>query len=101
MNSIMATLNFPMTTSVRPARVFSAAISHRCQPCNFYLNPTKTLSSPSHITTATATATAGASTIEIEPLDTQIVDSLPLKKVLIVFNYEIVSPFLFKFVMIR
>ncbi|KAK9077176.1 hypothetical protein SSX86_005512 [Deinandra increscens subsp. villosa] len=73
--------NFPMTTAVA-ARNRSAAIIHHRQPlttCNFYSNPPKTLFSPSHIRTATAVA----STIEIEPLDVVVSDSLPLKKVLI------------------
>ncbi|KAJ0773568.1 putative protein/nucleic acid deglycase DJ-1, class I glutamine amidotransferase [Helianthus annuus] len=73
--------NFPVTTAVtalRPARYLPTTIIHRLPPLTTFNSP-KTLFSPSHI----RTATAAASTIEIEPLDTVVSDSLPLKKVLI------------------
>ncbi|KAL4581192.1 hypothetical protein LXL04_017402 [Taraxacum kok-saghyz] len=95
MNSIMATLsslppsNFLVTTAaaaLHSTRMVSSAITKQWQlphTCNFYLNPLKTLSSSSHIRTATSVV----STTEIAPVDIEAEVSLPLKKVLIPIGY--------------
>ncbi|KAI3708018.1 hypothetical protein L2E82_37012 [Cichorium intybus] len=95
MNSIMASIsslppsNFPVTmaaTALRPTRIVTYAITHRWKlptTCYFSSIPPKTLSSPSHIRTATSVA----STTETAPLNTEAEASLPLKKVLIPIGY--------------
>ncbi|CAH1444925.1 unnamed protein product [Lactuca virosa] len=96
MNSLMASMsslppsNFPAATTaaaaLRPALFVSASITHRWQlppTCNFYSNLPKTLSSPSHIRTATSVV----SITETTPLNTEAEVSLPLKKVLVPIGY--------------